>query len=219
MSEISGHFDTEYNDYIRKKAELDLGLEGLGKEIESLRSRQAELEKRQLRYPEATEKLKTLIEREYQKRGIESRVYILSDLLEITDEKWRNAMDEEIKAIEKNNTWELTTIPKEQKPIGVKWVFKAKKNAKGEIERYKARLVVKKYSQRPGIDYDEVFDLVHDRSKHIDTRYHFIRECIVKKEVQLKFVKTHDQVADIFTKPLKNEIFSKLRALLGVTRN
>jgi hypothetical protein len=64
----------------------------------------------------------------------------------VKDEKWRNAMDEEIKAIEKNNTWELT-IPKEQKPIGVKWVFKAKKNAKGEIERYKARLVVKGYSQ------------------------------------------------------------------------
>jgi hypothetical protein len=50
----------------------------------------------------------------------------------------------------------------------------------------------------------------HDRSKHIDTKYHFIKECIVKKEVQLKFMKTHDQVADIFTKPLKNEIFSKL---------
>jgi hypothetical protein len=75
----------------------------------------------------------------------------------VKDEKWINIMDEEIKAIEKNNTWELTTIPKEQKLIGVKWVFKAKNNAKGEIERYKARLVVKGYSQRPGIDYDEVF--------------------------------------------------------------
>jgi hypothetical protein len=75
----------------------------------------------------------------------------------VQDEKWRNAMDEEIKPIEKNNTWELTTIPKEQKSIGVKWVFKAKKNAKGEIERYKARLVAKGYSQRPGIDYGEVF--------------------------------------------------------------
>jgi hypothetical protein len=59
----------------------------------------------------------------------------------------------------------------------------------------------------------------HDRSKHIDTKYHFLRECIAKKEVQLKFEKTHDQVADIFTKSLKNDIFSKLRALLGVTRN
>lgn len=38
------------------------------------------------------------------------------------------------------------------------------------------RLVVKGYSQRPGIDYGEVFDSVCDRSKHIDTRYHFIRE-------------------------------------------
>jgi hypothetical protein len=65
----------------------------------------------------------------------------------------------------------------------------------------------------------EKFLVFHDRSKHIDVRYHFIRECIVKKEVQLKFVKTHDQFADIFTKSLNNEIFSKLRALLGVTRN
>ncbi|XP_059629556.1 secreted RxLR effector protein 161-like [Cornus florida] len=43
----------------------------------------------------------------------------------------------------------------------------------------------------------------HERSKHIDTRFHFIRECITKKEVELKFIKSQDQVADIFTKPLK----------------
>ncbi|KHN00057.1 Copia protein, partial [Glycine soja] len=47
----------------------------------------------------------------------------------------------------------------------------------------------------------------HERSKHIDTRYHFIRECITKKEVELTHVKTQDQVADIFTKPLKFEDF------------
>jgi hypothetical protein len=58
----------------------------------------------------------------------------------------------------------------------------------------------------------------HDRSKHIDTRYHFIRECIARKEVQLEFVKSQDQVADIFTKPLKYDTFYKLRALLGVMR-
>ena len=43
----------------------------------------------------------------------------------------------------------------------------------------------------------------HDRSKHIDTRYHFIRECIARKKVQIKYVKSQDQAADIFTKRLK----------------
>ena len=60
--------------------------------------------------------------------------------------------------------------------------------------------------------------IFHDRSKRIDTRYHFIRECIARKEVQLEFVKSQDQVADIFTKPLKYDTFYKLRALLGVIR-
>ena len=58
----------------------------------------------------------------------------------------------------------------------------------------------------------------HDRSKHIDTRYRFIRECIAIKEVQLEFVKSQDQVVDIFNEPLKYETFYKLRALLGVIR-
>ncbi|KZV06675.1 hypothetical protein F511_45844 [Dorcoceras hygrometricum] len=58
----------------------------------------------------------------------------------------------------------------------------------------------------------------HERSKHIDTRYHFIRECIAKKEVELKHVKTMDQVADIFTKPLKFDSFEKLRFMLGVRK-
>ncbi|KAL4368367.1 hypothetical protein GQ457_05G028310 [Hibiscus cannabinus] len=58
----------------------------------------------------------------------------------------------------------------------------------------------------------------HDRSKHIDTRYHFIREHIANKEVELKFVKTQDQVADIFTKPLKFEDFKRMRENLGVTK-
>ncbi|KAK2981491.1 hypothetical protein RJ640_012248 [Escallonia rubra] len=54
----------------------------------------------------------------------------------------------------------------------------------------------------------------HDRSKHIDTRYHFIRESIAKKQVQVKFVKSEDQVANIFTKPLNREVFEKLQSRL-----
>ncbi|KAK2972283.1 hypothetical protein RJ640_014341 [Escallonia rubra] len=56
----------------------------------------------------------------------------------------------------------------------------------------------------------------HDRSKHIDTRYHFIRESIAKKQVQVKFVKSEDQDTDIFTKPLNREVFEKLRSRLGM---
>ena len=56
-------------------------------------------------------------------------------------------MDEKINAIEKNNTWELALlVPIWHKVIGVKLVYKAKKNTKGEIKRYSARLVVKGYS-------------------------------------------------------------------------
>ncbi|KAJ4981753.1 hypothetical protein NE237_032590 [Protea cynaroides] len=58
----------------------------------------------------------------------------------------------------------------------------------------------------------------HDRSKHIGTKYHFIRESIAKEEIQLKHAGTQDQVADIFMKPLKFGAFYKLRFLLGVTK-
>nr|GEU99660.1 retrovirus-related Pol polyprotein from transposon TNT 1-94 [Tanacetum cinerariifolium] len=70
--------------------------------------------------------------------------------------KWRQAMEEEIKSIKKNDTWELTTLLKGQEAIRVKWVYKAKKNAKGEVEKYMARLVAKVYKQKHGIDYEEV---------------------------------------------------------------
>jgi len=75
----------------------------------------------------------------------------------IKHEEWRKAMDQEIDAIEKNNTWQLTILPSEAKKISVKWIYKTKLNEKGEIEKYKARLVAKEYSQQYGIDYNEVF--------------------------------------------------------------
>ena len=56
----------------------------------------------------------------------------------VRDTKWQTAMDEEIKAIHQNNTWKVTELPEGSQPIGVKWVFKKKMNAQGEIEQYKA---------------------------------------------------------------------------------
>ncbi|KAL0392132.1 UNVERIFIED_CONTAM: Retrovirus-related Pol polyprotein from transposon RE2 [Sesamum radiatum] len=70
---------------------------------------------------------------------------------------WVQAMEEEIKMIEKNNTWELADRPKDKEVIGVKWIYKTKLNADGSIQKHKARLVAKGYSQLPGIDYTETF--------------------------------------------------------------
>ncbi|PKU80616.1 Retrovirus-related Pol polyprotein from transposon TNT 1-94 [Dendrobium catenatum] len=56
----------------------------------------------------------------------------------------------------------------------------------------------------------------HKRSKHIDVRFHYIRDQIKGKEVQVEYVKSQDQIADIFTKPLAAEQFIKLKILLGV---
>jgi len=66
-------------------------------------------------------------------------------------------MDAEIQAIEKNETWELTDLPEGQKIIGVKWIYKTKLNEKGEIDKFKARLVMKGYNQEYGVDYQEIF--------------------------------------------------------------
>jgi hypothetical protein len=71
--------------------------------------------------------------------------------------EWREAMAKELKALEENETWELTTLPKGRKAVGCKWVYKIKYKANGEIEKYKARLVAKGFTQVEGEDYGETF--------------------------------------------------------------
>ncbi|KAE8696710.1 Tyrosine decarboxylase 1 [Hibiscus syriacus] len=73
---------------------------------------------------------------------------------------WMMAMQEEIEALHKNNTWDLVPLPQGRKPIGNKWVFKIKRNGDDQVERYRARLVVKGYAQKEGIDFNEIFSPV-----------------------------------------------------------
>lgn len=73
------------------------------------------------------------------------------------DPKWKEAMVEEMKALVKNETWELVTPPAGKRPVGCKWVFTVKHKADGSIERYKARLVAKGFTQTYGVDYQETF--------------------------------------------------------------
>ena len=71
--------------------------------------------------------------------------------------EWTRACVEEIESIEKNETCVLVDLPCGVKPIGLKWIFKLKRNADGSINKYKSRLVAKGYVQRHGVDFDEVF--------------------------------------------------------------
>jgi Reverse transcriptase (RNA-dependent DNA polymerase)/GAG-pre-integrase domain/Integrase core domain/gag-polypeptide of LTR copia-type len=78
----------------------------------------------------------------------------------LRDPKWVKAMEEEIEALHKNNTWTLVKLPDTKKPVGCKWVYTIKFGATGNVERYKARLVAKGYTQTYGIDFEETFSPV-----------------------------------------------------------
>ena len=56
----------------------------------------------------------------------------------------------------------------------------------------------------------------HDRSKHIETRYHFIRESIDSGQIAVEYINTEDQLADILTKPLRRIKFQGLREKIGI---
>jgi hypothetical protein len=73
---------------------------------------------------------------------------------------WKKAMVEEMAALDKNEAWDLVEFPTGRNPIGNKWVFKKKLNVEGKVEKYKAQLVAKGYSQVEGIDFGEIFSLV-----------------------------------------------------------
>lgn len=74
--------------------------------------------------------------------------------------KWEEAMQEEISTLNKNCIWELVSEPKNVTPVTCKWVYKLKKRADGTIDRYKARLAARGFSQQYGLDYEETFSPV-----------------------------------------------------------
>ena len=93
IEQIAAFQSKELKDIVNKQAECRVKMTEINKQIEELQNRLSELEKRNLTYPVQTTLLKEAIEKEFEKRGIRSNVHILAELLEITDEKWVNAVE------------------------------------------------------------------------------------------------------------------------------
>ena len=69
-------------------------------------------------------------------------------------------MKEELDALSKNHTWDLVTLSPGKSVFSCKWIYKIKTHSDGSIECYKARLIVKDFTQEYEIDYEETFALI-----------------------------------------------------------
>ena len=70
-------------------------------------------------------------------------------------EQWKEAARAEYDSLQEHETWALCDLPPNRKPVGSKWVFKLKYDERGEVNRYKARLVAQEFSQTPRVDFNE----------------------------------------------------------------
>lgn len=116
-------------------------------------------------------------------------------------EVWKKAMCDEFNSLQENDTWELSELPPNRRPIQCKWVFKTKRDSDGRIVRYKARLVAKGFTQQKGIDYGETFSPV--------VRYSSIRLLVA---ISAKFNLDIDQM-DVVTAFLHGKVEEEIYML------
>jgi hypothetical protein len=82
--------------------------------------------------------------------------------------RWIDAMTEEVNSLKERKTWELVRLPDGRQAIQCKWVFKTKYHPNGKIDKFKACIVAKGYTQKAGVDYSETFSpVVKFKTVHI----------------------------------------------------
>jgi Reverse transcriptase (RNA-dependent DNA polymerase) len=90
---------------------------------------------------------------------------ILRQALEsVNSHKLIKSIDEEIKSMYNDKVWDIIPLPEGVKPIDYKWIFKNKKNSKGNMKRYKAWFVTKKITQKENINFMKTFSLVSTKN-------------------------------------------------------
>ncbi|GJZ07010.1 putative RNA-directed DNA polymerase [Tanacetum coccineum] len=138
----------------------------------------------------------------------------------IHDNNWIEAMNNEMEALNRNQTWEITDLPKGRRPIGCKWIYKIKYKSNGEIERYKARLIPKGFSQREGINYDETFSHVVKMSTLEEDVYMKIPEGYASKSNENKVCKLKKSLYGLKQAPKKwNEKLVGVLSECGFTQS
>ena len=75
-------------------------------------------------------------------------------------QEWKMAADLEYSSLMENQTWSLVKLPEGHNVVGCKWVFRVKYDGNGEVKCFKGRLVAQGFSQRHGVDYEEIFSPV-----------------------------------------------------------
>ncbi|KAD4585600.1 hypothetical protein E3N88_23201 [Mikania micrantha] len=108
--------------------------------------------------------------------------------------QWKEAIKNEIDSILQNHTWELLDLPSGCKPLGYRWIFKRKKKADVSIDKYKARLVIKGFRQKEGLDY---FDTYSHVTRITSIRLMLAKATLRYLEVHKMDVKTAFQNGDL----------------------
>ncbi|KAL2607982.1 hypothetical protein R1flu_026555 [Riccia fluitans] len=116
--------------------------------------------------------------------------------------EWSMAMRKEMKSLNDNKTWELVELPKGKQVIACRWVYKRKEGSETDEKIFKARLAAKGFTQRKGVDYNEVFAPVAKYSK-------------IRLLLSLGFTRSVEDPC-VYLKRVSNEVFGLIILVLYV---